>query len=160
MKSTVLMAAIAAGLALTAMDVSAAGRGNDRPALDFATLDTDQSGTLSAAEIEAAGAARFAAMDTDGNGGLSAAELAAVREGAKEERIAKMIERMDENDDGEIQADEMRQRAPDAERMISRLDSDEDGEISQEEFDEMAKKRGDRRGGKGGKGGKHRGGRG
>ncbi|MEN9013046.1 MAG: EF-hand domain-containing protein [Yoonia sp.] len=150
MKSTVLIAAIAAGLVLTGLDASAAGRGHDRQTFDFATLDTDQSGTLTVAEIEAAGAARFAAMDTDGNGGLSAAELAA--EGAKEKRIAKMIERMDENEDGELQADELRQRVPDAERMISRFDTDEDGEISKEEFDAAAEKRGGRRGGKDDKG--------
>ncbi|MEN8895138.1 MAG: calcium-binding protein [Yoonia sp.] len=150
MKSTVLIAAIAAGLVLTGLDASAAGRGHDRQTFDFATLDTDQSGTLTVAEIEAAGAARFAAMDTDGNGGLSAAELAA--EGAKEKRIAKMIERMDENEDGELQADELRQRVPDAERMISRFDTDEDGEISKDEFDAAAEKRGGRRGGKDDKG--------
>lgn len=152
MQSTVLIAAIAAGLVLTGLDASAAGRGHDRQTFDFATLDTDQSGTLTVAEIEAAGAARFAAMDTDGNGGLSAAELAAAREGAKEKRIAKMIERMDESEDGELQADELWQRVPDAERMISRFDTDEDGEISKEEFDAAAEKRGGRRGGKDDKG--------
>lgn len=153
MKSTVLIAAIAAGLTLTAMDVSAQGRGQDRAPLDFATLDTDGSGTLTMAEIEAAGQARFAAMDTDGNGALSAAELVAAREGAATDKADRMIEKMDKNDDGELQADEMNPRGPNATRMMSHLDANDDGEVSQEEFDAA----GEKRGGRGKKGGKDRG---
>ncbi len=41
MKSTVLIAAIVAGISLTALDASAAGRGEPREMPDFATLDAD-----------------------------------------------------------------------------------------------------------------------
>ena len=81
MKSTLLIAAMAAGLTLTAMDASAAGRGQQHDAPDFATLDTDGSGTVTVAEIEAAGQARFDAIDTDGNGALSLEEMMAARDG-------------------------------------------------------------------------------
>ena len=153
MKSTVLIAAIAAGLTLTAMDVSANGRGQDREAMDFATLDTDGSGTLTVAEIEAAGQARFDAMDTDNSGGISADEMMAARDCEKTKRAERMISKMDKNEDGELQADEMQRRGPSAERMLSHIDTDEDGEISQEEFDAA----GEKRGGRGRKGGKDRG---
>ncbi|MFT5648683.1 MAG: putative peptidase [Yoonia sp.] len=159
MKSTVLIAVIAAGLTLTAMDVSAEGRGSQRNAPDFATLDTDASGTLTVAEIEAAGQVRFDAMDTDGNGALSLEEMVAARDSDATGRAARMISRMDENDDGELQADEMTRRGPDADRMVARADTDDDGEISEAEFDAAAEKRGGRghKGGHGHKGGKDRG---
>jgi len=144
MKSTLLIAAMAAGLTLTAMDASAAGRGQQHDAPDFATLDTDGSGTVTLAEIEAAGQARFDAIDTDGNGALSLEEMVAARDGDATRRAERMISRMDENGDGELQADEMTRRGPDAERMLSHADADDDGEISEEEFDAAVEKRGDR----------------
>lgn len=152
MKSTVLIAGIAAGFTLLAFDASAAGRGGSQQMPDFATLDVDQSGGLSLEEIQNAGAVRFAAMDTDGNGSISAAEMVAAQQGQMAARAEKMIAHLDENDDGELQADEMKQRGGDrSERMFERVDADENGEISAEEFEAAAEKRG----GRGGKG--HRG---
>jgi len=150
MKSTVLIVAIAAGLSLTAMDASAAGRG-DRQAPDFATLDTDNSGTLSRAEIAAAGAARFAALDTDSNGVVSAEELVAGAEGRAANRADKVIAHLDANDDGVLQPEEMTRAARQSARTMSHLDANDDGEISAEEFEQIGKKRGGR-GKKGGKG--------
>lgn len=146
MKSTVLIAAIAAGLTLTALDVSAEGRGGPREKPEFSTLDTDGNGSITLEELENAGAARFAAMDTDGNGALSATELAAAQEAKMAERAAMMIEKMDENDDGELQADEMkpRGRGDNAERMFDHMDENEDGAISQEEYDAAGEGRGER----------------
>ena len=156
MNSTVLIAAMAAGLTLTALDVSAAGRGLQHDAPDFATLDIDGSGTVTVAEIEAAGQARFDAVDTDGNGALSVEEMVAARDNGASRRAERMISRMDENGDGELQADEMTRRGPDAERMVSRADTNDDGEISEEEFDAVVKRHGDRDH-KGHRGGKDRG---
>lgn len=150
MKSTVLIAAIAAGLSLVAIDASAAGRSMSMDKPDFATLDTDGNGTLSLEELQNAGAARFAEMDTDGNGALSAAELSAAQDERMAQRAAKMIERMDENDDGELQADEMPDRGDKrAERMFDHADTDEDGVLSQDEFEAAGKERGGRDGGRG-----------
>lgn len=144
MKPTVLIAAIAAGLTLTAMDVSAAWRGPQHDAPDFATLDADGSGTVTVVEIEAASQARFDAVDTDGNGALSLAEVVAARDNDVTRHAERMISWMDENGDGELQADEMTRRGPDAERMMSHADTDEDGVISEEEFDAAVEKRGGR----------------
>lgn len=159
MKSTVLIAAIVAGLSLTALDASAAGRGDARAMPDFATLDTDGSGTLTVAELEAAHAARFAEMDTDGNGAISLEELAAAQAEVPQKRAERMLSKMDANEDGELQADEMKPRGSNAERMIDHLDEDDDGEISAEEFEKVGENRGER-GGRDGKGGKGHGGKG
>ena len=66
------------------------------------------------------------------------------RDGDATRRAERMISRMDENGDGELQADEMTRRGLDAERMLSHADTDDDGEISEEEFDAAVEKRGDR----------------
>lgn len=157
MKSTVLIAAIAAGLSLMAVDASAAGRGEPREKPDFASLDANANGSLSLEELQNAGAVRFAEMDTDGNGALSAVELAAAQSERMADRAEKMIERMDENDDGELQADEMKPRGRERgmERMFERADADDNGEISQEEYEAAGEGRGDRDGrGHGREGGK------
>lgn len=153
MKSTVLIAAIAAGLTLVAFDASAEGRGGPREKPAFATLDADGNGSITLEELENARAAQFAAMDTDGNGALSAAELSVAQEAKMADRAAKMIERMDENNDGELQADEMkpRGRGDNAERMFDHMDENEDGAISQDEYEAAGEGRGGRHGGKGGR---------
>tara|TARA_R110002051_G_scaffold74641_3_gene135963 strand:- start:2761 stop:3240 length:480 start_codon:yes stop_codon:yes gene_type:complete len=154
MKSTVLIAAIVAGISLTALDASAAGRGEPREMPDFATLDADGNGSLSVAELETARTSRFAEMDTDGNGAISLEELTAAQAHMAVQRAEQMLSRMDANEDGALQADEMKPRGASAERMLSRIDADDDGEISEEEFDKAGEKREERgdRGERGGKG--------
>ena len=154
MKTTVLIAAITAGLTLVALDASADGRGGPREKPAFATLDTDGDGAISLEELQNAGAARFAEKDTDGNGALSLAELAATRAAEMADRAAEMIARMDENGDGELQAEEMkpRGRGDNAGRMFGHMDADADGLISEEEYDAAGEGRGGR--------GKRHGGRG
>jgi len=141
------------------------GPGPRGPRLDFATMDTDGDGKITKEEMAAAASARFAEADTNGDGSLSVEEMVARMEARAEERQAeriqrgaeRMIERMDQNDDGVLSADEMQPRNGD--RMFSRLDTDEDGAISQEElekarerFAEMREKGGKRHGGDHGKG--------
>lgn len=154
MKTPVLMAAIVAGFGLVATGAQAQGRP------DFATLDTNGDGAISMAELEAQGEQRFATADTDGNGALSEAEMLAQAESRSEGRAAKMVarmlERLDANNDGEIQQTELPEHGGGrAERMFERADANEDGAISEEEFDAVADR------GRGGRGGKHgdRGGR-
>ncbi len=159
MKSTVLIAAMVAGFSLMALDASAAGRDEQREMPDFATLDADGNGSLTVAELEAAHGARFSAMDTDGNGAVSLEELTAAGAEQMAKRAERMLSRMDANEDGVLQADEMKPRGANAERMISHMDENDDGEISLEEFEQMAEKRGGRgdRGGHGRKGNGDRG---
>jgi Ca2+-binding EF-hand superfamily protein len=154
MKTPVLMAAIVAGLGLLAVSAQAQER------RDFATLDANGDGSISMSELQEQGEQRFAATDTDGNGALSEAELLAQATERSENRAAKMVERMlerlDENNDGEIQQSELPERNGNhAERMFEHADANEDGAISEEEFDAAAE-----RGGKRGVRGERHGGRG
>ncbi|WP_375255809.1 EF-hand domain-containing protein [Yoonia sp.] len=154
MKTKVLMAAVLSGLVLVAGAAQADGP-RDRP--DFATLDLNGDGALSLDEMQAQGEARFAAADANGDGALSAQELIAAAGQRAEDRAAKMIERLDANEDGVLQMDEMpRQGGDRAERMFERVDADGDGVLSQDEFETAQERRGGR-GGHGGKGGRDRG---
>lgn len=156
MKTQVLMAAIVAGFGLVATGAVA----QERP--DFATLDTNGDGAISITELQAQGEQRFATADTDGNGALSEAELLAQASERAENRAAKMVERMmeklDENGDGEIQQGEMPERDSDrGERMFERADANDDGVLSAEEFEAAADhERGGRRGEHGDKRGEGR----
>lgn len=128
------------------------GRG---PAMLFERFDTDNDGSITKAEVEAAVAARFAEADANGDGQLSAEELAAAAEARRMERqaerqaarIDRMIERMDENGDGTLSLEEMA-AMPEA-RMFDRLDADEDGVITQAEVEDMRGQRDGRRIGRG-----------
>jgi hypothetical protein len=116
--------------------------------MDFATLDADGNGQVTAEEITAAAAARFAAADTDGDGGISAAEMVAAAEAARVERLnarmAQVVERFDDNGDGVIQITELSARVPGPELALDMLDTDGDGAISAAEFDAMRERMGDR----------------
>ncbi len=158
MKMTLLMAGIAAGFTLVAADASAQGRP------DFATLDTNGDGSLSLEEMQAAGEVRFASADTDGNGVLSADELTAAASEQAAERVAKMLERLDTNEDGGLSQAEIqvvrRGGGEISERMFNRVDANDDGVVSAEEFEEARERGGRRGGGNGHHGGGERGDRG
>lgn len=160
MKTQILMVAIVAGIILQAVPAMAQDMRGDRP--DFATLDTDGDGALTLEELQGAAAAQFAKVDTDGDGLLSADELTAARAEAAEARVARMVERLDTNEDGGISLAELQvvRRGGDqmSERMFGRIDADDNGTISAEEFEQAQERRG---GGKrGGKNGGSRGDRG
>lgn len=129
-----LVVAIAAGFAVTG--VAAQEQGQQREGrMTFEVLDLDGDGMITEAELAAAGEARFTELDLDGDGALSAEELAARAEARMAERIAAMIDRVDENGDGLIQPGEMAGRGPDPARFLERFDTDGDGAVSVEEFD-------------------------
>lgn len=134
MKKRVLTIALLSGLAMTAGAVQAQGE-RDKP--DFATLDLNGDGALTLEEMQNQAAARFAAADADGNGGLSLEELTAAANGRMAERLDRMFDRLDANEDGLLQADEMRpdRGAERAARMFDRIDADDSGTITQAEFD-------------------------
>lgn len=154
MKRAVLISGVTvAAIALTSSFAMAKGghhghRGGEP--MTFEQLDTNGDGMVTLAELQARGEARFNETDTDGNGSLSAEEMKAKSERATDERIAKMIEKRDENGDGELSLDEVKPDGDRAEKMFERLDEDGDGNISQAEFDAMKDKRkgGKRHGGK------------
>lgn len=158
MKTQILMAVIVAGFTLSMVPASAQDRG-EQP--DFATLDANSDGTITLEELRNRAANRFAEADSNGDGALSAEELTAQMSARAADGAARMIERMDGNEDGLLQLSEIPQRDGDrAERMFERADADGDGEISEEEFDVVKERRGDRKGGKGKRDGHRKGGRG
>jgi Ca2+-binding EF-hand superfamily protein len=108
----------------------------------FDTIDADKDGKLTEAEIEAHRAADFAAADTNSDKVLSAEELT-VQHLARmtkmaTDRTAKMIERMDDNGDGTLSAEEMTQTVE--EQRFARLDRDEDGAISKAEAEDAGER--------------------
>lgn len=132
----------------------------------FAKVDADGDGFVTGEELKAAGDARRAdraakmveRFDTDGNGSLDASELEAMgdkhggkrggKEGGKHghkggDKGARMIERMDANDDGKLSMEEMTQRHDPA-KMFERLDKDGNGSVSAEEFEAAKKMHGKR----------------
>lgn len=154
MKTTLLILAISAGAALSMTPAQA----QDRGGMIFEELDLNNDGQVTLEELEGQQAARFAAADTDGDGALSEAELLARAEERAGDRatrmVTRMLERLDANEDGLIQADEMPERENDRmTRRFERADANEDGAISAEEFEQARSERG-------GKGGRHGGGKG
>ena len=151
MKRAVLISGVTAmALALTAGVAAAKGGhgGKHGARMSFEQLDTNGDGQVTKEEIAAAATARFNEIDTNGDGNLSAEELAAASERAKEERIAKMIEKRDENGDGVLSQDEMQPKTDRTDRMFKRLDANDDGVISAEEFEKMKDRRKGKRGDK------------
>lgn len=172
MKTALLMGAIIAGLAVNSAQAQERHADGPRGEMEFSALDANSDGMLTPEDLAALQAERFATADTDGDGGLSEAELiaratqeASERAAARAERFAtRMLERLDENEDGILQADELGDgTSRGMDRMFARFDTDEDGAISQEEFEAakaaMEERRGDRmdRGGRDGHGPRDRG---
>ncbi|MCA8884239.1 MAG: EF-hand domain-containing protein [Rhodobacteraceae bacterium] len=106
---------------------------------DFATLDQNSDGVVTAEEIAARHQARFADADADGNGTLSREELAAGIGKMQAERMQqgadRMIARFDKNGDGALSQDELPSGPQDG--MLKRLDANNDGQLDQQEFAAM-----------------------
>lgn len=139
LRVSLLTTAIAAGLFASAVDAKPRG-GMERERPSFTELDTNSDGVLSQEELQAPMQERFAAADTNGDGALSAEELA---EAAQTRRAERMVQRLDQNDDGLIQAEEMMAGRGDRSPM-ERIDVDGNGEISEEEFADAQERHGDR----------------
>lgn len=120
---------------------------------EFSELDADGSGEVTLAEMQAHRAARLADMDTNNDGALSKEELIAAREGEisnrMERRLDRMIDRLDENDDGLLQFAEMPQAdGGRAEERFAKVDTDGSGGLSEAEMEAAKGKRGGKKGDK------------
>ncbi|MDX8351008.1 EF-hand domain-containing protein [Cognatiyoonia sp. IB215182] len=144
MKKTILLTAMISAVVMSSAAAQAQDGPRERP--DFQTLDLNNDGSLTLEEMQAQGAARFAAADTNGDGGLSAEEMTAAADARQAERIGRMMDRFDANDDGLLQQGELPQRGDRAGRMFERIDADGDGAISQAEFDAAQERAGGHKG--------------
>ncbi|WP_371169088.1 EF-hand domain-containing protein [Aliiroseovarius sp. 2305UL8-7] len=184
-KQTATAIALAVGAALTltgtvamahgGKDGGMGGRHGGFMKMEFADIDMDASGLITAEDLQAAAEARFAAADANGDGELSAEEMQAHREAMKAERqaeggegkgkgrmdgkrlgwmIEKMISKRDANGNGTLSIDELTPEQAKLDRMIDRFDTDDDNAISQAEFD-AAQKEAFMKGRKGGHGKGH-----
>lgn len=152
MKRAVLISGVTAmAIALTAGVAAAKGGhgGKHGPHMNFEQLDSNGDGQVTKEELANAATTRFNAVDTNGDGNLSVDELAAASERANQDRIAKMVEKRDENGDGVLSLTEMQPRSDRMDHMFERLDANEDGVISAEEFEKMKDRRHGKRGGEG-----------
>ena len=143
-RSTFIAAVTAAAIGLTTVAAMANSRGPD-----FSTLDADGNGEVTLNELQNAGSARFTNADTDGDGFLTEAELVAASQSGAQDRAARMMERMDANDDGKLSQEEVQERRRgDPSRFFERMDADNSGGISEEEFEEARANMRERNGGK------------
>ena len=130
--SAILIASLLAASAATGVAAQTSGDREERRAEMFQDLDANNDGSVSEDEFVNR-PDRFARADTDSNGVLSAEELLAAGDERAERRVARMIERLDANEDGVLSQEEIEARRSPA-GMFDRLDANNDGMVSEEEF--------------------------
>lgn len=141
MNSIAKLTALSVAILVGGLSLSAAAQGGRA---NFETLDTNSDGQITRAELEARGADRFAAADTNGDGALSLAELETAQATQAKDRAARMLSRLDANEDGQLSQDELGKMRKRGGRMFERADADSDGVITKAEFDAMKAKHGKR----------------
>ena len=116
-----------------------AGMGFGPMGPDFATLDTDGDGRITAQEVTVWRTAQFSAADANGDGKLDAQEVTVWMEARRAEReaqmAARMIARMDTDGDGALTLVEL--PGADMPNRLGWLDRNADGAVDAEEFAEM-----------------------
>ena len=133
--------------------------------MEFADVDMDKSGLITADDLKAQAEAKFTEADTNGDGALDAAEIKAQAEAHMETRMAaapegkggkrmgkwpsaekrmgwmaeRIIEKRDADNSGTLSLAEMTPDQAKLDRMIDRFDTDDDNAISAAEFDAAQK---------------------
>lgn len=133
-------AIVLSAVAITGTSVLAAGP-KDREPVSFEELDANGDGQVTQEEMQAQRSQRFTNADTDRDGQLSVEEVQAARQQRTNDRVAKMFEKHDANNDGYLSEDELpKQRR--ADKMFDRIDADNSGGISEQEFADAKDKMG------------------
>ena len=116
------------------------GRGErrlERMTAIFDEVDANGDGEITKEEADAARETRFNAIDANADGAVDAEELVAYR---LQQRAERRIARLDENNDGVLQIDELPMRTP----PFERFDLDENGVVTKTELQAAAGRRGGR----------------
>ncbi len=119
------------------MDGGPMGMGR-MPMFDFAQLDANKDGKITAEELNQQRADRAKSLDADGNGTISLEEYTAFfraqREAIQTARDTARFKALDADGNGQLSVAELIVR-PMPMRMIERMDANNDGAVTQEEFD-------------------------
>ncbi|SLN18012.1 EF-hand domain-containing protein [Ruegeria meonggei] len=141
MKSVKFIPAILiSAVAITGTSVLAAGP-KDRAPVTFQELDANGDGQVTQDEMQAHRNQRFTDADTDGDGQLSVEEMQSAAQTKASERVTKMFEKNDANQDGFLTEDEL-PKPRRAGKMFDRIDADNNGSISEQEFADAKDKMG------------------
>ena len=127
------LGALTLAIVLGGLSPAEARNGHGIRGIEFEALDADGDGRITEDEMAARHAARFD-VDADGDGRVTAAEIEARITSRAAERAARMVARMDRNDDGVLGPEELQPRRGGG-RIFARIDADDDGAISRAEFD-------------------------
>ncbi len=114
------------------------GRGGDMLREILTLVDADNDGAISQAEIDTFRAAQVGAADTNGDGQISLAEFGPAWTTFMQSRIVDDFQRLDDNGDGQIAADELDARLG---GVVERMDRNGDGLLSP---DDRGRRGGDR----------------
>lgn len=103
----------------------------DRQAM-FDRADADDSGDVTYEEFAAVFGNRFTSADADGNGELTVGEVAdGIQRIMAERMAARVIERLDTNDDGKLTVAEIESQQK---KLFALADRDDDGKVTIEEM--------------------------
>lgn len=148
---TALTVALVLTLGTSSLALAAAGdpqrgdRAENREEM-FNRFDSDGDGQVSREDLDGLAESRFSEADANSDGFLSEEELRASAEKRMSERAermsARMLERLDENGDGQISLEEMSEKGNRGERFFERADADGDGVVTRTEFLEMEPRKG------------------
>ena len=138
MKRTLLAALIAGMSVTLVAPMAMADRGDGPRGhgARIDAMDTNDDGQITLEEAQGAFAARFATLDADGNGTLSQSELVADAQARSAERATERFAALDTDGDGELtQAEMPGPRGDRVARMFDRLDTNDDDVLSAEELE-------------------------
>ncbi|WP_037309404.1 EF-hand domain-containing protein [Ruegeria halocynthiae] len=133
-------AIILSAVTVTGTSALAAGPRNHDP-VTFQELDADGDGQITQDEMQAHRSQRFTNADTGGDGQLSVEEMQAAGQKKANDRVTKMFERHDADQDGFLTQDEL-PKPRRAGKMFDRIDTDNSGTISEQEFADAKDKKG------------------
>ncbi|WP_171209741.1 MULTISPECIES: EF-hand domain-containing protein [unclassified Ruegeria] len=127
-----ISAIVVSAVAITGTSALAKG-GRDKTPPTFQELDANGDGEISEAEVTAYGQQRFSTADADGDGQLSVEEMLASAQARASDRVTKMFEKYDADEDGFLSQEELPKPRRGA-KMFERIDADGNGTISEQEY--------------------------